>query len=99
MIPSVHVETGVLIISLANTFLPYSNIFQSGIGKNYLASPYLSSDNQAITDYINSIQQNPTIGDVDNTLQNSHSDNNFDEIPRKVHLKQGRWEPDHYPNH
>ena len=57
--------------------------------KKYLASPYLSSNNQAITDYINSIQQHPTIGDVDNTLQNSHSDNNFDEIPRKVHLKQG----------
>ena len=35
MIPKcIHVETGVLTISFANTFLPYSNIFQSGIVKN-----------------------------------------------------------------
>jgi hypothetical protein len=52
--------------------------------KRYLASPYLSSDSQAITDYINLTQQNPTMGDVDNALQEPHPDTNFDEIPKKV---------------
>lgn len=54
--------------------------------KRYLTSPYLSSDNQAITDYISSTPQNPTTPqhvDLDNTA--AHLDNNFDEIPsRKV---------------
>ena len=54
--------------------------------KRYLTSPYLSSDNQAIAEYISSTQQIPTAHnvDLDSTSQDPHSESNFDEIPRKV---------------
>jgi len=80
---SVRVKTGLPFTLHKNTFLAYSVLFPSGIGKkflritsHYLTSPYVNADNEAIAKCVSSTQKNPIEHKVsDDTLQD-HSESN-----------------------